>query len=99
MISIRSFLAGVADHKLPSVDLSNACMAELLNALVDIQQGRERLSTRVTNLRKKASLGNLQSKKSAQCLSSFNKPYSLVQRILIGLQSVFRLTVPIQRPS
>lgn len=99
MISIRSFLAGVADHKLPSVDLSNACMAELLNALVDIQQGRERLSTSVTNLRKKASLSNPQSKKSAKCLSSFNKPYSLVQRVLIGFQSIFRLTVPIQRPS
>ena len=99
MISIRSFIAGVADHKLPSVDLSNACMAELLNALVDIQQGRERLSTIITHLRKKASLGNPQSRKSAKSLTCSDKRYSLVQRFLFGFQSVFRLTVPTQRPS
>lgn len=99
MISIRSFLAGVADHKLPSVDLSNACMAELLNALVDIQQGRERLSTSVTHLRKKAFLSNPHSRKSAKSLNCSDKSYSLVQRFLFGFQSIFRLTVPIQRPS
>ncbi|MDG1325227.1 MAG: hypothetical protein P8P49_05620 [Opitutales bacterium] len=98
MISIRSFIAGVADHKLPSVDLSNACMAELLNTLVEIQQGRERLSTIVTNLRKKASLGIPQSRKSAKIQTCSDKPYSLVQRFLFGFQSFFRLTTPIQRP-
>jgi hypothetical protein len=44
MISVQSFLAGVLDHKLPSVELGNACMAVLLNALVEIQDGRSRFS-------------------------------------------------------
>jgi len=44
MVSIRAFLAGVSDHRLPSVELGNACMAELLNALVEVQQGKEKLS-------------------------------------------------------
>ena len=44
MISIQSFLAGVLDHRLPSIDLGNACMADLLNALVEIQDGRMRFS-------------------------------------------------------
>ena len=42
MISIQSFIAGVLDHKLPSIDLANACMADLLNALVEIQDARIR---------------------------------------------------------
>lgn len=44
MISIRSFLGGVLDHKLPSIELGNACLADLLNALVENQGGRIRLS-------------------------------------------------------
>jgi len=44
MISIRSFLAGVSDHNLPSVELGNACMVELFNALGEIQLGREKLT-------------------------------------------------------
>ena len=43
MISIQSFLAGVLDHQLPSVELGNACLADLLNALSEIQGGRMRL--------------------------------------------------------
>jgi len=42
MISVQSFLAGVLDHKLPSIELGNACMTELLNALVEIQDGKSR---------------------------------------------------------
>ena len=42
-ISIQSFLAGVLDHQLPSVELGNACLADLLNALSEIQGGRMRL--------------------------------------------------------
>jgi hypothetical protein len=41
--SIQSFLAGVLDHQLPSVELGNACLADLLNALSEIQGGRMRL--------------------------------------------------------
>jgi hypothetical protein len=44
MISIQSFLAGVLDHRLPSIDLGNACMTDLLNAFVEIQDGRSRFS-------------------------------------------------------
>jgi hypothetical protein len=44
MISVQSFLTGVLDHKLPSVDLGNACLADLLNALAEIQGGRMRLT-------------------------------------------------------
>lgn len=44
MISVQSFLSGVLDHKLPSVELGNACMTDLLNALVEIQDGRSRFS-------------------------------------------------------
>jgi hypothetical protein len=42
MISIQSFITGVLDHKLPSIDLANACMTDLLNALVEIQDARIR---------------------------------------------------------
>ena len=50
MISVQSFLAGVIDHKLPSIELGNACMADLLNALVEIQDGRSRFSKIHQNL-------------------------------------------------
>ena len=43
MISVQSFLTGVLDHKLPSVELGNACLTDLLNALAEIQGGRIRL--------------------------------------------------------
>ncbi len=44
MHGIRSFLAGVIDHRLPSIQLCNSCMAELLDALVCVQRGKEELS-------------------------------------------------------
>ena len=50
MVSVRAFLSGVSDHRLPSVEMGNACMAELLNALVEIQQGKENLSRVASNL-------------------------------------------------
>jgi hypothetical protein len=52
MISVQSFLAGVLDHKLPSIELGNACMTDLLNALVEIQDGRSRFSKIHQNLSK-----------------------------------------------
>ena len=52
MVSIRSFLAGVADHKLPSVELGNACMVELFNALSEVQKGREKLTSACKQLPK-----------------------------------------------
>jgi hypothetical protein len=50
MVSVRAFLSGVSDHRLPTVEVGNACMAELLNALVEIQQGKESLSRVASNL-------------------------------------------------
>ncbi len=41
--SLRSFLSGISDHRLPSVELGNACIAELLNVLKDVHIGRSRL--------------------------------------------------------
>lgn len=73
MISIRSFLAGIADHKLPSVELGNACMVELFNALAEIQQGRERLSiicSKLTNSKRvnftRSHLGSLPNHRLSQ---------------------------------
>lgn len=56
LISIRSFLSGVVHHALPSVELSNACIAELLNALVEVQNGRSSLSKISKRLEKKESI-------------------------------------------
>jgi len=55
LISLRSFLSGVVHHSLPSVELSNACIAELLNALVEVQNGRSSLSEISKKLEKKES--------------------------------------------
>ena len=43
LISIRSFLAGILDHQLPSVELANSCLVDLFNVMTEIQAGRERL--------------------------------------------------------
>lgn len=56
LISLRSFLSGVVHHSLPSVELSNACIAELLNALVEVQNGRSTLSKISKKLGKKESV-------------------------------------------
>lgn len=43
LISVRSFLAGILDHQLPSVELANSCLVDLFNVMTEIQAGRERL--------------------------------------------------------
>jgi len=53
VLSIRSFLSGVVDHHLPSIELCNACMMELLDALSDIHQGREELSRIAKQMKRK----------------------------------------------
>lgn len=42
LISIRSFLAGILDHQLPSVELANSCVVDLFNVMAEIQAARER---------------------------------------------------------
>jgi hypothetical protein len=64
LISIRSFLSGVVHHALPSVELSNACIAELLNALVEVQNGRSSLSKISKRLEQKESVRPLSFQRS-----------------------------------
>jgi hypothetical protein len=90
MISIRAFLGGISDHHLPSVKLGNACMAELLNALVEVQHGKERLHDRSKALK------NFKHKKDARVSfdgarpSVTNKAFSWGERILSSLSSALR---------
>ena len=89
MISVRAFLSGVADHKLPSVALGNACMAELLNALMEIQQGREKLSSITRNLKRPFSISTNASKTRVQLCQVTCKSASWYEKFLIQIQSIF----------
>ena len=89
MISVRAFLSGVADHKLPSVALGNACMAELLNALIEIQQGRERLSNISRDFKKPFSISTNTSKKLVQLSQIPCQSCSWYEKFLIQVQSIF----------
>jgi len=89
MISVRAFLSGVADHKLPSVALGNACMAELLNALMEIQQGREKLSSITRNLKRPFSISTTASKTRVQLSQVTCKSASWYEKFLIQIQSIF----------
>ena len=42
LISVRSFLAGILDHQLPSVELATSCVVDLFNVMAEIQSGKER---------------------------------------------------------
>lgn len=90
MISIRAFLGGISDHHLPSVKLGNACMTELLNALVEVQYGKERLQGRSKALK------NFKHRKDAKVSfngtrsSVANKAFSWGERILSSLSSALR---------
>jgi len=75
MVSIRSFIAGVGDHNLPSVELSCACIAELLNALVDVQNGRQKLYQRSKGLQKRNSI------KTISITTDESKPTMTEQRM------------------
>ncbi|MEK9773187.1 MAG: hypothetical protein VW576_06435 [Opitutae bacterium] len=50
MPSIQSFMAGVSQQRLPSLLLINSCIAELLNALIDVQKCKANLSRIITKL-------------------------------------------------
>ena len=90
MISIRSFISGISDHHLPSVKLGNACMAELLNALVEVQHGKERLQKHCQVLRDNNSKRNTRiSLKNSRFLDA-SKATSWGNRILSCLSSALR---------
>jgi hypothetical protein len=92
MISVRAFLSGVADHKLPSIELGNACMAELLNALMDIHQGRERLSSISRNLKKSKSLSITQNNQARPVHMLAAKSVSWHEKFIMQIQSIFSPT-------
>jgi hypothetical protein len=89
MISVRAFLSGVADHKLPSVALGNACMAELLNALIEIQQGRERLSSISRDSKKPFSISTNRSKTLEQLPQTPCQSAGWYEKFIIQIQSIF----------
>lgn len=89
MISVRAFLSGVADHKLPSVALGNACMAELLNALIEIQQGRERLSGISNHLKKTQSPSITQGDQTRSLYMLSTKSVSWHEKFIMQIQSIF----------
>ena len=89
MVSVRAFLSGVADHKLPSVALGNACMAELLNALIEIQQGRERLSSISRNFKKPVSISVTEDKPTRPVYRLSSKAVSWHEKFVMQIQSIF----------
>ena len=89
MVSVRAFLSGVADHKLPSVALGNACMAELLNALIEIQQGRERLSSISRNFKRPVSISVTEDKPTRPVYQLSAKPVSWYEKFVMQIQSIF----------
>jgi hypothetical protein len=94
MIPIRAFLGGISGHHLPSVKLGNACIAELLNALVDVQHGKERLhqfthTLKTSNKKKSLRISPMESRHSVK-----NKTLSWGERILLGLNSVLGISQP-----
>lgn len=94
MISIRAFLGGISGHHLPSVKLGNACIAELLNALVDVQHGKERLHQFTHTLKTSAKKKSLRISPMESRHSVKNKSLSWGERILTGLNSVLGISQP-----
>jgi len=90
MISIRAFLGGISDHHLPSVKLGNACMAELLNALVEVQHGKERLQKHCQVLRGTTSRRNIRIPLKNSSFLNTSKATSWGDRILNCLSSALR---------
>lgn len=97
MPSLLSFLAGVSDHHLPTTDLTGACMAELLNALVEVQSAREKLShvsknfqCKETSKLRMISSRSLNSTQSKSAISGF---LDFFERLGNLLRQMFRKSV------
>tara|TARA_B100002019_G_scaffold293142_1_gene318973 strand:- start:1177 stop:1953 length:777 start_codon:yes stop_codon:yes gene_type:complete len=96
MVSLQSFLAGVNDHNLPSVELGNACMSDLLNALVEVQDGRAHLNQISKNLSKRRKLQERKlSSRSITSTISYNKP-TLAEKLSASISSVLRFAFPVK---
>jgi hypothetical protein len=87
MVSVRAFLSGVSDHRLPSVEVGNACMAELLNALVEIQQGKESLSRVASNLENNRGV----SRRTIQEHAVPPQPITWISKLINSVRSQFSL--------
>lgn len=94
MPSIRSFLGGVSDHRLPSTELVNACMAELLNALVEVQLGREKICAVLKKLSKSMPLRSPSLASNAGSPFSTLKSSTWLDRLWLSFQSFSRVIKP-----
>ena len=97
MISVQSFLVGVLDHKLPSIELGNACMTDLLNALVEIQDGRSRFSKIQQHLSvRKASRRSLVSTHISSAAPSTlqSSVPTWIEKMRLGFNQLFRPFLP-----
>ena len=94
MPSIRSFLGGVSDHRLPSTDLVNACMAELLNALVDVQLGREKMCAVLKKLSSCKSLLSTPLPRLVGRAFSTSQNSTLLDRLRLSFRSFSRVIKP-----
>ena len=92
MVSVRAFLSGVSDHRLPSVEMGNACMAELLNALVEIQQGKENLSRVASKLANNWGA----SRRTIQEHAVTSQPITWISKVMNSVKSQF--TLPNRKP-
>jgi hypothetical protein len=89
-ISIRSFLAGVADHRLPSLALCNACLVELMDALVSIQNGREHISNLHKKIRNHKPNHQFHRSNVLKHRGIVTSPFRFTNKIYEMLASVFR---------
>ena len=94
LISLRSFLAGVTDHSLPSIKLANSCIAELLNALVDVQKGREKLHRISKEMTKRKTHLRTRTLTLGQHLVLPHQSPGWVEKFLNCIQSLFRHLQP-----
>lgn len=89
-ISIRSFLAGVADHRLPSLALCNACLVELMDALVIIQKGREHICKLHKKIRNRKPSHLFQHSNALKQREIVTNPFRLTNKIHEILVSMLR---------
>ena len=94
LVSIRAFLGGVPDHRLPSVELGNACMAELLNALVQIQDGREKLNHISKRLPMHKPLYESSSLSHGSYRTNTGQSLSWIDRFISVVTSLIRTAIP-----
>ena len=88
------FLGGVPDHRLPRFELGNACMAELLNALVQIQDGREKLNYISKRLPMHKPLYESSSLSHGSYRTNTGQSLSWIDRFVSVVTSLIRTAIP-----